>query len=157
MYEERGRRHRHPWRKDQTNSAEFLWIWCGIKPPLLPDKPITADSSVEPLYLQLQPRPAQSHRAHNEATPMTTRQTDTIGSTSATAQATRHHRGRPMRSKMGPRTSGTPPRRSCFRYCRHIIPITERIAITFWRRSAGGTERPNERLTEKANCFIVLK
>jgi hypothetical protein len=70
MYEERGRRHRHPWRKDQTNSAEFLWIWCGIKPPLLPDKPITADSSVEPLYLQLQPRPAQSHRAHNEATPL---------------------------------------------------------------------------------------
>ena len=32
----------------KTNSAEFLWIWCGIKPPLLPDKPITADSSVEP-------------------------------------------------------------------------------------------------------------
>ena len=42
------RRHRRPWRTDQTNSAEFLWIWCGIKPPLLPDKPITADSSVEP-------------------------------------------------------------------------------------------------------------
>ena len=70
------RRHRRPWRTDQTNSAEFLWICCGIKPPLLPDKPITADSSVEPLHLQLQPRPAQSHRAHNEATPMTTRQTD---------------------------------------------------------------------------------
>jgi len=51
----------------KTNSAEFLWIWCGIKPPLLPDKPITAYSSVEPLHLQL-------HRAPRNRTAPTTRQ-----------------------------------------------------------------------------------
>jgi hypothetical protein len=34
----------------KTNSAE-LWIWRGIKTPLLPNKPITADC---PLYPQKQ-------------------------------------------------------------------------------------------------------
>jgi hypothetical protein len=27
----------------QTNSAEYLWICRGIKPPLLPDKPLARD------------------------------------------------------------------------------------------------------------------
>jgi hypothetical protein len=70
----------------KTNSAEFLWICCGIKPPPLPDKSTAVDPSADLDHLHLQ------------------------------------------------------------------IPITERTAIIFWRRSAGGTERPNERPTEKAEC-----
>jgi len=37
----------------KTNSAEFLWVCRGIKPPLLPDRPL-ADPDADP---QLQPRP----------------------------------------------------------------------------------------------------
>jgi hypothetical protein len=41
----------------KTNSAEFLWICCGIRPPPLRDKPVVADPSVDPEHLQLQLRP----------------------------------------------------------------------------------------------------
>jgi hypothetical protein len=27
----------------QTNSAEYLWVCRGIKPPMLPDKPVARD------------------------------------------------------------------------------------------------------------------
>jgi len=37
----------------RTDSAEFLWVYRGIKPPLLPDRPL-ADPDADP---QLQPRP----------------------------------------------------------------------------------------------------
>jgi hypothetical protein len=42
----------------KRNSAEFLWLCCGIKPPLLPDppKPI-AKPGVDPAHPQLQLRP----------------------------------------------------------------------------------------------------
>src|SRR5262249_43369285 len=53
MDEERGRRHRR-----QTNSAEFLWVCRGIKPPLLPERPL-ADPDADP---QLQPRPLNRPR-----------------------------------------------------------------------------------------------
>jgi hypothetical protein len=38
----------------KTASAEYLWICCGTKPPLLPDKP--ADLKVAPEQLELQQR-----------------------------------------------------------------------------------------------------
>jgi hypothetical protein len=38
----------------KTNSGEYLWICCGIKPPLLPNKPVVADPSVNPEHLQVQ-------------------------------------------------------------------------------------------------------
>jgi len=30
----------------KTNSAEYLWICRGIKPPLLSDKPVVTDRSI---------------------------------------------------------------------------------------------------------------
>ena len=41
----------------KTNGAEYLWICRGIRPPLLPDKPVLTDPSVDPEHLQVQPRP----------------------------------------------------------------------------------------------------
>ena len=41
----------------KQNSAEDLWICRGIRPPLLPDKPVPIHPSVDPEDLQLQPRP----------------------------------------------------------------------------------------------------
>jgi hypothetical protein len=38
----------------KQNSAEYLWICRGIRPPLLPDKPVLTDPSVDPTHLQLQ-------------------------------------------------------------------------------------------------------
>jgi len=32
-------------------SAEYLWICCGIKPPL-PDKPVVTDTNVDPEQLR---------------------------------------------------------------------------------------------------------
>jgi len=40
----------------KTNNAEYLWICCGIRPPLLPNKPVVADPSVNPEHLQVQLR-----------------------------------------------------------------------------------------------------
>ena len=48
----------------KTNSAEFLWVCRGIKPPLL-----WTGRSPTPMPIP------NCNRAHNEATPMTTRQT----------------------------------------------------------------------------------
>lgn len=39
----------------KSNSAEYLWICCRIKPPL-PDRPVVADPSVNPEQLQVQLR-----------------------------------------------------------------------------------------------------
>ncbi len=36
-------------------SAECLWICCGIKPPLLPDKPVGTNTNVAPEQLRLRP------------------------------------------------------------------------------------------------------
>jgi hypothetical protein len=33
-----------------------LWICCNIRPPLLPNKPVVADPSVNPEHLQAQLR-----------------------------------------------------------------------------------------------------
>jgi hypothetical protein len=40
----------------KINSAEYLWICCGVRPPLVPDKPIITDRSaaVPDEQLQLQ-------------------------------------------------------------------------------------------------------
>ena len=40
----------------KTNSAEYLWICRGIRPALLPDKPVGTDRSIDPEHLQLQAR-----------------------------------------------------------------------------------------------------
>ena len=40
----------------KTNSAEYLWICRRVKPPLLPNKPVVADPSVNPEHLQVQLR-----------------------------------------------------------------------------------------------------
>jgi hypothetical protein len=37
----------------KTNSAEFLWICCGIRPPPLPDKPVRTDRGATPEHLQV--------------------------------------------------------------------------------------------------------
>ena len=38
----------------KTQSAEFLWICFGVRPPLLPDKPVIADrTAANPGDLQL--------------------------------------------------------------------------------------------------------
>jgi len=38
----------------KTNSAEYLWVCRGIKPPLLPDKPVVTNPSVDREHLQVQ-------------------------------------------------------------------------------------------------------
>ena len=38
----------------KQNSAEYLWVCCGVRPPLLPDRPVVADPSVNPEHLQVQ-------------------------------------------------------------------------------------------------------
>jgi hypothetical protein len=40
----------------KQNSAEFLWVCCGLRPPLLPDKPVVTDSKIDPEHLELQRR-----------------------------------------------------------------------------------------------------
>jgi hypothetical protein len=51
----------------KRNSAEYLWICCGIKPPPLPDKPVVTNTKADPEQLRLRLRPL------NRAAP-TTRQ-----------------------------------------------------------------------------------
>ena len=40
----------------KQNNAEYLWICCGIKPPLLPNKPVLIDQSADPEHLQMELR-----------------------------------------------------------------------------------------------------
>jgi hypothetical protein len=45
----------------KTNSAEFLWVCCGIRPPFSPGRPVLTDRGAadhpDDLQLQLQARP----------------------------------------------------------------------------------------------------
>ena len=38
----------------KTNSAEYLWVCRGIRPPLLPDKPVATDPGGDPDHMQVQ-------------------------------------------------------------------------------------------------------
>jgi hypothetical protein len=47
------------------NSAEYFRICRGIKPPLLPDKPVAVDPKVNSEHLQLKSAPAERRQRGN--------------------------------------------------------------------------------------------
>jgi hypothetical protein len=50
----------------RSNSAEYLWVCRGIKPPPLPDKPVTVDPNVNSHGMENSLRLTRSARTSSE-------------------------------------------------------------------------------------------